>query len=73
MAIVALPHWAITWLRCASGYRSLAIKMRVSLQLFLGIFSVTASKELMQWIPKNEAPPINDFSHQKLPAGKKRE
>lgn len=34
---------------------------------------VAVCKELMQWIPKNEAPPINDFSHQKLRAAKKRE
>jgi hypothetical protein len=30
-------------------------------------------KELSQWLPKNEAPPINDFSHLKLPTGKQRE
>jgi len=30
-------------------------------------------KELTRWLPKNEAPPINDFSHLKPPGGKKRD
>src|SRR5436190_23695189 len=43
MAISAPQYQPITWLSCASGDRSLAIKMRVSGQPFLAIFSVTAS------------------------------